>query len=309
VKQRIDRKLKLPASQEYLGKEVDNVVAGCNQIANRLSREPNLKLTPELICEFNELVLSGLEVEDHVHPGNFRTESVGVAGYRGAPWQDCPCLMGRLCDWLNTGFEGQTNDWTFPVAITKSMLAHLYIAWIHPFGDGNGRTARLIEFMILVQSGIPWPAAHLLSNHYNKTRSRYFAELDKSSKAADGVISFINYAIQGFVDGLGEQLDHIRKQQWDVIWENYVHDFFRDKDTPAHKRRKHLVLDLPEVGTPRKRVASVSARVAAEYATKGEKTLARDLNALVEAGLVKEEAGGYRPCKELILAFLPPRLS
>jgi Fic family protein len=307
VQQRIEKKLKLPVSQEYLGREVDNVVDACNQIARTLSKDPNLKLTPELICEFNGLILGGLDVEDHVRPGAYRTESVGVAGYRGAPWEDCPYLMERLCEWLNTSFEPMDEDWKFAYALIKSIFAHLYIAWIHPFGDGNGRTARLIEFLLLVQSGVPWPAAHLLSNHYNKTRERYYAGLDKSSKAKDGVIEFLTYAIRGFVDGLTEQLEYIRGQQWRVTWENYVHEFFRDKDTPAHKRRKHLVLDLPAEVTPRKRLARISPRVAAEYARKGEKTLTRDINELVSANLLARAEGGFKPNRDLILAFLPPR--
>ncbi len=66
----------------------------------------------------------------------------------------------------------------FAVTVAKAVLAHLYIAWIHPFADGNGRTARLVEFQILAQSGlIPLPAANLLRDHYNKTRDRYYAEL------------------------------------------------------------------------------------------------------------------------------------
>ena len=307
VKQRIDKTLKLPQSQEYLGREVDNVFDACNQIARRLNKDPNLKLTPELIRQFNGLILRKLEVEPHVRPGEYRTESVGVAGYRGAPWEDCPYLIERLCEWLNTSFEPLDDDWKFVYAIIKSIFAHLYIAWIHPFGDGNGRTARLIEFLLLVQSGVPWPAAHLLSNHYNMTRDRYYAGLDKSSKAREGVIEFITYAVQGFVDGLKEQLQYIRGQQWRVTWENYVHNFFRDKDTPAYKRRKHLVLDLPEGVTPRKRLARVSPRVAAEYASKGDKTLTRDINALVKANLLARVDGGFKPNRDLILAFLPPR--
>ncbi len=42
-------------------------------------------------------------------------------------------------------------------AIIKAVLAHVYIAWIHPFGNGNGRTARLIEFHLLMSGGMPPP--------------------------------------------------------------------------------------------------------------------------------------------------------
>lgn len=196
----------------------------------------------------------------------------------------------------------------FAIAFFKAVLAHLYVAWIHPFGDGNGRTARLIEFQILAQSGlVPFPACHLLSNHYNKTRSRYYAELDRSSKAPDGVASFVRYAAEGFVDGLREQLALIRDQQWKVTWENYVHDRFRGEDTRARARQKHLVLAMPPEVTPRKDLRDVSPRIAREYASKGEKTLTRDLNALIGMGLVRRSGGGYAPNRDIILAFLPPR--
>ena len=73
--------------------------------------------------------------------------------YRGAPREDCAFLLDRLCRWLE-GEPGlslfkKPDDDRIATAILHSILAHLYIAWIHPFGDGNGRTARLVEFMLL----------------------------------------------------------------------------------------------------------------------------------------------------------------
>jgi hypothetical protein len=54
--------------------------------------------------------------------------------------------------------------------LIAAVVAHVYFEWIHPFGDGNGRTGRLIELKLLLEAGVPQPAAHLLSNHYNATR-------------------------------------------------------------------------------------------------------------------------------------------
>jgi Fic family protein len=308
VRQQIEGTLRLPKSQEYLATEAQNIIDACNRIAAGLLENPRLRLTTELVREFNGQVLQGLEVEDHVRPGEFRKVSVGVASYRGAPPEDCPHLVERLCEWLNNEFVTPREDLQFPYAIMKAILAHLYIAWIHPFADGNGRTARLIEFLVLVQSGVPWPAAHVLSNHYNETRARYYAELEKSSKAKDGVISFVTYAVEGFVDGLKEQLEYIRTQQWLVTWVNHVHDVFRDKETHASTRQKHLILDLPETPTPRNQLTRVSPRVAADYAGVGTKTLARDIDALLKAKLLVELENGYAPNRDLILTFLPRRL-
>ncbi len=307
VRRHIKRTLKLPRSQKYLGDEVRNIADACNQIARDLLANPAVTLDRERIGHFNGLVLRGLEVEEHVIPGEVREYQVGVLNYRGAPWEACKPLLDRLCDWLNRDFACEDPDMKFAMSLFKAIVAHLYIAWIHPFGDGNGRTARLIEFQLLIQSGVPFPAAHLLSNHYNKTRTRYYAELDRSSKTSDGWVGFMGYAIQGFVDGLREQLAYIRDQQHQVTWENYVHKLFQGEDTPARRRQKHLVLDMPEGETARRELTTISTRIAAEYATKGEKTLTRDLNSLMKMGLVIRKGRGYAPNQEVILAFLPPR--
>ena len=116
---------------------------------------PDRLPTPERICRFNGLVLAGLEVDEDTRPGEVRRHSVGVAGYPGAPAEDCPELLARLCDWLNgPDFRPTDRSMTFALLLFKAVLAHLDIAWIHPFGDGNGRTARLAEFQWLVQSGL-----------------------------------------------------------------------------------------------------------------------------------------------------------
>src|SRR5665811_45518 len=226
VGQRIDGTLTLSKSKEYLGVEVDNILRACNEIAADVLRSRPLELSPERVKHFNSLVLTGLELEEGVVPGECREHSVGVARYRGAPYQDCEHLLDRLCGWLN-GLElpdGQSENMQFSLAVLKAIVAHVYLAWIHPFGDGNGRTARLVEMQLLLRSGfVPLPAAFVLSNHYNQTRDKYYRELDKSSKSGGDLGSFISYAMQGFVDGLREQLSVIRKQQWDVTWQNYVH--------------------------------------------------------------------------------------
>lgn len=310
VGQRIDGTLTLSKSKEYLGVEVDNILRACNEIAADVLRSRPLELSLERVKHFNSLVLTGLELEEGVVPGECREHSVGVARYRGAPYQDCEHLLDRLCGWLN-GLElpdGQSENMQFSLAVLKAIVAHVYLAWIHPFGDGNGRTARLVEVQLLLRSGfVPLPAAFVLSNHYNQTRDKYYRELDKSSKSGGDLGSFISYAMQGFVDGLREQLSVIRKQQWDVTWQNYVYEAFRDQDTVTGRRRKRLVLAMPEEPIGRNDLKMVNAKVAADYANKGDKTLSRDLNALVEMGLLRKTGRAYSAYREQILAFLPPK--
>lgn len=302
----LDGKLKLPPSQQYLTQEIDNILAGCNSIVREVIAEGNSQLTPVKILEYNDAVLRGLQLGEDVVPGRIRTHEVHVANYNGAPAQDCEYLLERLCSWLNNEIIPPNDEMALPYAIIRAILAHLYLAWIHPCGDGNGRTARMVEVQVLVDAGVPTPAAHLLSNHYNQTRSEYYRQLDRASRTGGDVIPFLCYAIDGLVDGLRAQLSHIRQQQWDVAWVNYVHESFRGSKG-ASDRRRALVLDLSDArrAVPRGEVATLTPRLALAYAKKTEKTLTRDLNALVRSYLVLLTEKGYVANREKILAFLP----
>src|SRR5207247_2592567 len=102
--------------------------------------------------------------------------------------------------------------------ILRAIMAHLYIAWVHPFGDGNGRTARVVELDILLRAGVPLVCAHLLSDHYNRTRAHYYRAL---SMARQHPHYFVEYAISGLRDSLVQQITTIRNLQMQVMWTNY----------------------------------------------------------------------------------------
>jgi Fic family protein len=307
VRKQMEGTLTVPPSKEYLKQEVANILESCNLILGEVAggRLPALDATR--IGTLNRMVLKDLELSnDRAVPGEFRDHSVGVMDYRGAPAGDCEYLAGRLCEWLNgMSFpEGQE----MVGAILKAMLAHLYLAWIHPFGDGNGRTARLVEVQILLCSGIPSPAAQLLSNHYNQTRSEYYRQLAAASKSGGDVIPFLTYAARGLRDGLREQIEHVRQLQWDIAWQNYVHERFEGAPSEANLRRKRLLLELsPRGEVDADAIPDLSAAIARDYASRTAKTLSRDLNALVGMGLLGRHGRKVWAMRESILAFLPVR--
>ncbi len=306
VRQRLDGVLELPPSKEYLGREIDNMLAACARVEGAVIETKDGSFTTPEICNYNKLILDGLPTTSEVVPGIIRKHSVEVARYRGAPAEDCSYLMDKLCEWLNTGFNAPKGQ-EIVYGIIKAVIAHLYLAWIHPFGDGNGRTARLLEIKILLAAGVPRAANHLLSNHYNQTRAEYYRQLDAASRNGGDILPFLNYAVEGFVDGLREQLKLIREEQWELAWENYVHERFRDKNSIASVRQRHLLLDLSKraKATTVSEVPNISTRLAAAYSGKHRKTIVRDLNTLIEMGLVMHVEAGYRARKERILAFLP----
>ncbi len=59
---------------------------------------------------------------------------------------------------------------------------------------------------LTLPADVPSTAAHLFSNHYNRTRAEYYRQLDRASKSGGDLISFLNDAVRGLFDGLREQL-------------------------------------------------------------------------------------------------------
>lgn len=302
-------RLELPRSQEYLTQEIDNIVTACNGIVGQLKAGGPEDVEFDQVLRFNRQVLEGLEVSPEVVPGAIRTYSVGVGNYRGAPHEDCEYLLRQLCTWLNGPAFDLAPEFGLGAAILKAVVAHLYLAWIHPFGDGNGRTARLIEFKVLVASGVPTPAAHLLSNHYNLTRTRYYRLLDLSSRKAGGELGFVEYALEGFVEQLGEQIKRIRESQWSLAWRDYVLGLLEPGKGEVVARRHALVLALTDLGRPASigEIAGLTPDLARRYVARTRKTIIRDLHELVSMRLVAEEKGRFLATPEVILAFLPWR--
>lgn len=314
VRREIQGNLKLPRSSEYLATEIQSLIQLHNEIGSRISSGDLRGLKVEDIKEVNRRLLEGQPLEAHVVPGETRTASVvvGIGAYRGAPAEDCDYLLEKLVHWINDfSAPPERDELRLPIAIIKAILSHLYIAWIHPFGDGNGRTARLIEFQLMVEAGVPTPVAHLLSNHYNRTRERYLQVLDRTSRFSGNrypVDEFVSYALEGLADEMREQIDVIAGHQRVVMWEKIVHDFLHE-DTVAKRRQRHLMLDMPW-GEPvsKAKIPEVSARVAREYGAATSKTVSRDVNALVGMGLLvrdTEKKAHFRPNIELLARLQP----
>lgn len=301
--------LEVPPSRAYLQKEVENMISAYKQVAEQILKPTDAApLSVEEIKSFNRLVLRDIPMPEGGRAGEVSPHRVVVGRYLGAPREDCEYLLAQLCEWLATDWTGGRPELHAGMTLLKAILAHLYLAWIHPFADGNGRTARLMEFRILLGGGVPAPAAHLLSNHYNLTRAEYYRQLSAASASGGDIVPFAVYAVQGFRDGLREQIEQVRSQQFDVIWRNYVHEQFRDKNRPSDQRQLRLVLDLSRQKSPvpANLLTQISTRVTGLYAARTEKTLQRDVEALVKRNLLRWSPAGYTANVDIIRAFLPP---
>lgn len=302
-------KLQLPPSREYLRQEIDNMLELANDLVDKAQAGDRPLVTPDLLGHFNRTILRNLTVDEDTTPGEIRKDSRVVGRYRCPPADDCDHLLEKFCAWLNGPELALEEGSEIVCGVIRAVVAHVYFVWIHPFGDGNGRTARLLEVKLLLDAGVPSNACHLLSNYYNKTRAEYYRQLDVASKHGGNLLPIIEYAVGGFVEELREQISIIREQHLDITWVNYVHDRFRDKTSTADRRRRMVVLAISNYDSVKlNTVAKLTPEIATEYAGRSDRSVARDLNHLQEMGLIQRVKGArLRARKENILKFLPAR--
>ncbi len=98
------------------------------------------------LLKLHHLLMLGIE---EARPGRYREGLVLIAGsrYVPPPAGEVPRLVRRFLDWLNSGPD------LHPVELAA--VAHAYLVAIHPFEDGNGRTARLLMNLLLMRAGYP----------------------------------------------------------------------------------------------------------------------------------------------------------
>lgn len=294
VQARVKGQLKLPVSKEYLGTEIDNMIGAYNSIIASVERGEAVKLSIDTLQRLNKEILASLDLDPNVVAGELRQHNVVAGSYVAAPWSDVPYLLDRLCEWMDTGFEAPDESQRIPYAFIKAVTAHVYIEWIHPFGDGNGRLGRLVEFLVLISQGVPLPAAHVLTSHYNDTRTEYYRQLNNASRNGGDLRDFLRYAAQGFVDGLTEAIKRLHTQQEQLMWTALVDEAYIHRHTAAAHRQRLLAIELGKHRdwVRRAAITTLAPSLTEEYAGKTTKTITRDINRLRELGFIRPDGSG-----------------
>lgn len=297
----------IPESRAYQEAEVQNVLEAMNDLLKGGAKQ---RITEDLIRKFNEQILTGLKLKDGVVPGRFRAGGVAAGTYLAPDHSHVQDLMDRYIEWINQPYTFADEGIAEPIEhMLRAVLAHILFAWIHPFGDGNGRTARLIEQNVLLAFGSPVVCGHLLSNHYNLTRDRYYEALNQSRFKRNPFI-FAEYAIKGLVDGLQQQIEYVQSQQFETLWARLVREEIHGS-TPAQFRRQSLAIELGNLpdGAHKSEIPRLTVELATQYAGKTSKTITRDLNALVEHQLaVQGPDGKFHANRQMVYVLISPRL-
>lgn len=134
----------------------------------------NFILSERLICDLNEIAVKDLRKD----AGRFRIYPVSIENSSHQPpeHKHVQSLIKDFCDYIN---NSQNRD---PYHLAAYAL--WYINWVHPFGDGNGRTARALSYLMLcIGLGFYLPGTDIIPAQIANDKSPYYLCLDKADAA------------------------------------------------------------------------------------------------------------------------------
>ena len=272
--------------------EIRNLIKAYDLLAGiKPTGEPFL-VTEELICELHKIITSEVPDENNV-PGKYRNGTVHVGnkthdGVYTPPKivEDIQNLIIEFIEWINSEEILKLNPFI------RASLSHYYFCVIHPFWDGNGRTARLLEAIILQSANVKYVPREL-SNYYYKNVDQYYKSFSKGIKLKKDATPFLKFCLEAAVDSLAR----IKETIVFFIRKFSLRDFYLSEKqkknlTDRQFELLYLLLDTPVNFTMKELLTNRPLSIL--YSRVTTQTARRDLKKLAsEKLLIIDEKGRY----------------
>jgi Fic family protein len=187
-----------PNRSEQL-QEIANIEHAMQQVED--SVEPGAPVTEHLLRGLQATIVDGLKREGDTTPGAYRQGAVKIAQADHLPPEapQVPDYMTELMAFINRADPPKYD-------LMKVALAHHRFAWVHPFGNGNGRVVRLLTYAMLIKYGFRVNAVGRLLNPaavFCADRNAYYARLGDADAGTDEALErWCVYVLSGVRDEL-----------------------------------------------------------------------------------------------------------
>jgi len=191
--------------------EVENYLKTMRYIANEIKNQK--KINEKTLLKIHKLVSDKTLAKEQ--SGKYRKKTVYVVRKRlGLPQEimyTAPQakIIPKLCMNLLTWLEKSKKEEINPV-ITAGIV-HQEIAAIHPFADGNGRTARAFATLVLYDRGYDFRKLFALEDYYNHDRPAYYQAINVGKNYESRDMDFTSW-LEYFVYGFYEEINNVKTQ-------------------------------------------------------------------------------------------------
>jgi Fic family protein len=191
-------------------------------------------ISGDLIREVHRLLVTGCD-EDHCPPGVLRGRdyivTFGIPPHRGVEGgPPCEEAFEGLLHSVQTEFRDHDP-------LVQAMALHYHLAAMHPFLDGNGRTARAMEALVLRRAGLTDRAFVAMSNYYYDEKPAYLRILGEVRQDSHDLTPFLIFALNGIRIQCEQLTAEIRKHMQRALFRDTMYSLFNRLET----RRKRVI--------------------------------------------------------------------
>ena len=273
----------------------DQMVLNNGRVMRYVLEQREAPCSVELMHAIQRLVTEST-LEDKTAVGRFREGPVFVVNerrqtiYEAPPAGAVPPSMEALVRWTN---EAQQQPFIHP--ILRAAIIHTYLVYVHPYADGNGRTARAMFYWYLLKHGYEFFRYFSISSIIQETRGRYYKSLkDMEDHEAD-----LTYALLYLAEAVVKAIDVILQR----ITERYRRDILfaniRQRNLTLNERQMRFLKSLTISRGKRGAIVKYQHDFKVVY-----ETARRDLAQLEARGILTKSKEGRRFLYTLSPAFL-----
>lgn len=196
---------------------------------------PNDKpITKELICEIHRKIITGAD-DDHCAPGATRIRdhnvTFGSPQHRGAEGgNECERALDGMVEAVQKVFAEHDP-------LVQALALHYHFAAMHPFEDGNGRTARALEALCLQRAGMRDSTFIAMSNYYYDEKKSYLEALSAVRRPDYDLTPFLKFGLRGIALQSQRLAAEITRHVSREVFRGLMHDLFGRLQT----KRKRVI--------------------------------------------------------------------
>jgi Fic family protein len=187
-------------------KEIQNIEKAMAFIEENVKEQD---ISRAFVSEMHKMIVDGLEPPPHGEgdhtPGEYRKQNLKInkSTHRPPDWMTVADYMNELLMFVNSSHSPKYD-------LLKAAIAHHRFVWIHPFGNGNGRTVRLFTYAMLVKTGFNLNVGRIINPTavFCSNRNDYYDHLSIADKGTDeGILEWSAYVLKG----LKEEIEKVDK--------------------------------------------------------------------------------------------------
>jgi Fic family protein len=191
-------------------------------------------VSADLVREVHSRLVTGCD-EDHCPPGVLRGRdynvTFGIPQHRGAEG-------GPACEEAFAGLlQAAQTEFRNHDPLVQALALHYHLAAMHPFLDGNGRTARALEALMLRRAGLTDRAFVAMSNYYYDEKPAYLRVLGEVRQGSHDLTPFLIFALRGVRNQCERLTAEIRKHMQRALFRDTMFSLFNRLKT----ERKRII--------------------------------------------------------------------